>query len=90
MNHVLDKQNLAGKLYENRNQLRDHIVAAVRDGVKVCAAASMVNITTRDLKKLVSTMKTWSPRPLTLWRLIARYACPWERSMTLSTSGSAA
>jgi hypothetical protein len=57
MNNVLDKQNLTGKLYENRNQLRDHIVAAVvRDGVKVCAAACIVNIAARDLKRLVDTM----------------------------------
>ena len=60
MNHVLDKHDLSRKLYENRNQLRDHIVAAVDDGVKICAAVCIVNITARDLKAFVSTMNSES------------------------------
>jgi hypothetical protein len=60
MNHVLDKHDLSRKLYENRNQLRDHVVAAVRDGVKICAAVCIVNITARELKTFISTMNSES------------------------------
>lgn len=56
MNHLLAKDGLTGKLYENRGQLRDHLIAARREGVKVRAAACIVNLPANELKALVDTL----------------------------------
>ena len=56
MNHLLAKDRLMGKLYENRGQLRDHLIATRRDGVKARAAGCIVNLSAHELKGLVDTM----------------------------------
>lgn len=83
MNHLLGKDGLTGKLYANRGQLRDHLIAARQQGVKVRTAGCIVNLSAHELKRLVDTMTPESePAFLDAEGVLISYeeACDWLKA----------
>jgi len=56
MNHLLDQDNLRSTLYENRGQLRDHILIANGQSMAIRHAACVVNLTHDQLAPLLQAM----------------------------------
>ena len=58
MNHMLgENDSIRGTLYQSRNQLRDHLHIATRQGMTISHAACVVNLTRQQLVPLIGTME---------------------------------
>lgn len=58
MNHLLGQDGaLRSTLYENRRQLRDHLLIAKAQGLTVSHAACIVNLTRQQLAPLLAAME---------------------------------
>jgi hypothetical protein len=58
MNHLLGSDDtIRGTLYKSRNQLRDHLLVAKGQGMKVSYAACVVNLTRQQLVPLIKAME---------------------------------
>jgi hypothetical protein len=58
MNHLLGKDDaLRKKLYDDRDQLRDHLRIAKGHGITLSHAACVVNLTRQHLASLSATMQ---------------------------------
>jgi hypothetical protein len=54
MHHVLTPEgHIRGQILASRNQLRDHIHVANREGLKLAGASCVVNLTSQHLKKIL-------------------------------------
>ena len=57
MNHLLDHDKLRATLYQNRNQLRDHLLLAKAQAMAMSHVACVVNLTREQLAPLSRTME---------------------------------
>ena len=57
MNHLLDHDKLRATLYQNRNQLRDHLLLAKAQAMSMSHVACVVNLTREQLAPLSRTME---------------------------------